>query len=259
MEEDKKPLLSVSNNEFLLESDARVCKLETSVSPLDADHSYNGIMFDIKVQGIESIIILAFVVAGQLGPVKVYTQKDTWTDEENSQWNVVFSDTLRGSLSSTTTLPLPVPVVIHSLDRQAFYIHSETHHDHGIVYQSYWHKQSVVAEDKNIVMYPGRARLGAEPFSYGIWRYNRGFSGAVVYKTIPKVWSKKNHKEFPLTFKRVVLLLLLAQSNQDCIFHLLPVELIFKILQNMEWDSFEGTADEDILYEIERKCCCILQ
>jgi len=252
-EEDKKPLLSISTTEFTeqIESDTRIRRLQTREG---GDHSYNGIMFDMAVQGRESVIILGFVVAGELGPVKIYTKKGPHTDE-NKNWNIVFSDTVHGSIDYFTTLPLRTPVAIHFQEEQAFYIHSETHHDRGLVYQGYWHKQSLVAHDKNIVMHSGRSRLGSEPFTYGVWRYNRGFSGTVIYKTIPKIWSKKTHGEFPLSFKRVVLLLLMAQSNPDCIFYFLPQEIIYKILQFMEWDSFEG-LEEDIF--LEKNCCCIL-
>jgi len=101
-----------------------------------------------------------------------------------------------------------------------------------------------VAKDPCVCVYPGQARCGIQPFEEpdqygGWWRSVRGFSGTIVYRAIKKVWSPKTHKEFPPKFRRIVLVLFMLCERPDCIFHQLPPEALFQILESMEWDWFE--------------------
>lgn len=61
-----------------------------------------------------------------------------------------------------------------------------------------------------------------------LWRKSNGS---------PK-WSPKVHKLFPLHDKRGIKLLLLAKNNENCIFSILPNEIIDNILSNIQWDWF---------------------
>lgn len=51
-------------------------------------------------------------------------------------------------------------------------------------------------------------------------------------------WSPKVHRLFPLHDRNCIKLLLLAKNNENCIFSVLPNEIIDNILSNIRWDWF---------------------
>lgn len=72
---------------------------------------------------------------------------------------------------------------------------------------------------------------------------------------IDKLWKKSNgypkwtptvHKLFPSYDRKCIELLLLAKNNENCIFSILPDEVINNILSNVRWDWFyvEGNQRE---------------
>jgi len=150
-----------------------------------------------------------------------------------------------------TVLPLSVPVVILANHSRGFYIHCSTHHDDSIHYQTYYDYAEVIAQDKNMVLFPGQARCGPGPFGAGKgrWRNIRGFCGTVIYRALKRAWTPKRHMEFPASFREIVLLLLMMWDRPDCTLNVLPKESIFVIIQFMDWDWFE---DEEELVSSER-------
>ena len=54
----------------------------------------------------------------------------------------------------------------------------------------------------------------------------------------PPKWSPTVHRLFPHYDKKCIELLLLAKNNEDCIFSILPDEVINNILSNIRWDWF---------------------
>ena len=54
----------------------------------------------------------------------------------------------------------------------------------------------------------------------------------------PPKWSPTVHRLFPYYDKKCIELLLLAKNNEDCIFSILPDEVINNILSNIRWDWF---------------------
>lgn len=54
----------------------------------------------------------------------------------------------------------------------------------------------------------------------------------------PPKWSPTVHRLFPHYDKKCIELLLLAKNNEDCIFSILPDEVINNILSNVRWDWF---------------------
>lgn len=64
----------------------------------------------------------------------------------------------------------------------------------------------------------------------------------------PPKWSPTVHRLFPHYDKKCIELLLLAKNNEDCIFSILPDEVINNILSNIRWDWFyvEGNQREVI-------------
>lgn len=61
-----------------------------------------------------------------------------------------------------------------------------------------------------------------------LWRKSNG----------PPKWTPRVHRLFPLHDRRCMKLLLLAKNNEECIFSILPDEIIDNILSNVRWDWF---------------------
>lgn len=64
----------------------------------------------------------------------------------------------------------------------------------------------------------------------------------------PPKWSPTVHKLFPHYDKECIELLLLAKNNEECIFSILPDEVINNILSNVRWDWFyvKGNQSETL-------------
>tara|TARA_B100001248_G_scaffold259496_1_gene245648 strand:+ start:2142 stop:2783 length:642 start_codon:yes stop_codon:yes gene_type:complete len=64
----------------------------------------------------------------------------------------------------------------------------------------------------------------------------------------PPKWSPTVHRLFPYYDKKCIELLLLAKNNEDCIFSILPDDVINNILSNIRWDWFyvEGNQCETL-------------
>jgi len=214
--------------------------LATPIQPAAANHSYNGIMFDIKAKGPQDVEILGFSVGGTLGPTTIYVRSGSWADDKTDKsWSRVLSRDFDGSWQ-TTYVPLSIPVIILSGEKRGFYIHCTVNHDNALYYQTYNSFGQVCAQDKHIVIFPGRARCGPNAFGYrGDWRTVRGFSGIVSYRPVKKIWTPKTHNDFPKSFKTIVMILMMLWYRDDSIFHNIPQEALFEIMQCMEWDWFE--------------------
>jgi hypothetical protein len=52
--------------------------LDTPIQPHEADHSYNGVVFDVKSHGDHEVTITSLWVGGMLSLVRVYAADDTW-------------------------------------------------------------------------------------------------------------------------------------------------------------------------------------
>jgi len=176
-----------------------------------------------------------------LGPTKVFASPSAWKDNKKSDpWSLVMSRDILGT-QPLNLVPLSIPVVVLAKQKRGFYIHCSVIHDEAIIYQSYNNYEEVTVQDKNIVLFPGQARCGFNPFdNNGRWRFIRGFSGRVIYRAIKKVWSPRYHMKFPTSFRTVVRTLLMLWDRPGCILNVLPKESIFDIIGFMDWDWFES-------------------
>jgi len=217
----------------------RVHTLATPIQPHQANHSYNGIMFDIKAKGPADVEILAFEVGGLLGPTSVYASAGPWKENKDDRdWSMVMARDVNGV--RLTTIKLSIPIVVLAQQKRGFYIHCKVLDDEALKYQSYHNYSQVIAQDKNIALFPGQARCGATAFDrYGRWRNIRGFTGKVIYREIRKVWNTRSHYDFPASFQEIVRLLLMMWNRSDCVLNVLPQEALFVIISKMDWDWFE--------------------
>jgi len=149
-------------------------------------------------------------------------------------------------LSHSFEIVLKKPVLVKGYSKMGVYIHARNYTDQALFYQSYRNNNCIIAQDKYLKILPGRARCGVDPWNgtSGWWRSLRGLAGSVSYYAIRKNWSTKTHKDFPKSFKRIVLILLVLwrrNKKKECtLFNMLALEEVFLIIEKMEWDWFEN-------------------
>eukprot|EP01031_Cornospumella_fuschlensis_P033452 gene33452-40470_t len=146
-------------------------ELFTPIGPELADHSYNGIIFDVEARGPFEVTLTSVSVAGMLGRVRVYARNVGWEEGPPSTnttahwwahreslnrdgWELVTDTRARPSWDKLTTVPFGTPVVILPHCRRAIYVHSSLPDDLGIQYQSY-RKRDIVALSEHILIHPG--------------------------------------------------------------------------------------------------------
>lgn len=74
----------------------------------------------------------------------------------------------------------------------------------------------------------------------------------------PPKWSPNVHRLFPHYDKKCIELLLLAKNNEDCIFSILPDEVINNILSNVRWDWFYVKGNKREVLHLQAKDKLIL-
>jgi hypothetical protein len=160
--------------------DDKYTTLETNVDAAHADHSYNGIIFDIISTGPYEIELKSIHIGGMLGRIRVYVRDRPWSvDNEDTRpssnwwahsealsrrgWRCVYDNTILPSWDRHYEVVLDEPFVILPHSRHGIYCHSSLPDDLGIQYQSY-EKNAVVAKDEHIRVSSGLGHTGSEPF-----------------------------------------------------------------------------------------------
>lgn len=149
----------------------------TPISAAQANHSYNGIIFDIESKGPFEVDILSLSVAGMLGRVRVFARDRPWEQDNDDRrnpnhwwahaenvsktgWYQVADETLMPSWDKPREIRLDTPVKLLPHSRLGFYLHSGLPDDLGIQYQSYPRKDEVFGGDDFINLYPGLGHTG---------------------------------------------------------------------------------------------------
>ena len=218
-------------------------ELRTRVGPRTANHSFNGLLFDVRAVGLEDVVVTGLVVGGEIGPYAVFVRDGTWrqgyTHEEG--WTRV-AEGHHAPCPEGCELPLARPVLVRAGHTCALFVHSRLNNDRGIAYQSFHNYHEPVASDDSLAVYPGQARIGTDPFvsdeelnRWGWHRGPRGLAGAVVFSCIRVPWSPERHRQFPRVFRDVIVALLWCSSQPDCGLALLPSELFLHLSSFLDW------------------------
>ncbi len=230
-------------------------ELRTVISPRDANHTFNGVCSRLVSTSIELAVVRSVVFGGEIGPFTAWwcleergsqrqaaASSEPWTS--GRRWTLCAQGV--AAPSEEFRAELDVPLVVPPGGQAWFYVHSALQHDRGIAYQSFSSRDSCVASDANLTMYPGAARLGDTPFGgNGFFRKNRGFAGALCYETERLPWSVMNHKLFPRSFRRCVFQMLLCHNSSEGLLRCLPFEVLLLILEQMYWRDFAVREDEE--------------
>jgi len=217
-----------NNNNF---NNKPIYSLTTDITAAEANHSYNGIIFDIQCIGPYEINILSISIGGMLGRIRIYardrpwsantitpTTNQWWAHQESPSregWELVVDKFYRPSWDRHIEIKLNKPIKLLPHTRRGFYCHSSLPDDLGIQYQSYQNKDNKVAESQYVIIYPGLGHTGSIPFddTHGWYRSYRGLAGSISYTAEWKGWSPFEHHIFPNELKQSVLTLLLCQNT----------------------------------------------
>mmetsp|Transcript_1550 Transcript_1550/g.2162 ORF Transcript_1550/g.2162 Transcript_1550/m.2162 type:complete len:553 (-) Transcript_1550:1301-2959(-) len=203
--------------------------LYTAITAAQANHSYNGVIFDAECKGPYVLELSSIWIAGMLSRVRVYARNSSWEDEKpvarptphwwahrdsmsSDGWELVADVTCMPSWDKHVEVKFSTPVVIQPYSRRALYCHSGLPDDLGIQYQSY-RKDDVIAEDDYIALLPGLGHTGSEPFdeTHGWYRAYRGLAGGLSYRASWKGWTPQTHNSFPLPLQKAVKTVLLCE------------------------------------------------
>lgn len=229
------------------------------------DHSFNGIMFDIEIPDqlpIDIVRVDSVWVRGDLGPMTVYITKAergfSGIHDQPDQWDKIYDNEHPPSRDELTELKLDKPIILRPNQKRGLYVHSAEDSDTGIVYDN---SRFGMVCDRNArldICPNGMAHLNPEPFNnmapwgFNGWRQNREFVGRVSFGVRWILWNPSSHKKFLPKFRAVVTTLMAGANRSSSVLYWLPPEMIFFILNQLNWDAFgdepeilEPTAEEE--------------
>jgi len=131
-----------------IDTDSKV--VMTPISAAQANHSYNGIIFDIESQGPYEVEIISFQIAGMLGRVRVFARDRPWEADNDDRrnpnhwwahaesisttgWYPVADEVCSPSWDKPREIRLNAPVRLLPHTRVGFYLHSGLPDDLGII------------------------------------------------------------------------------------------------------------------------------
>jgi hypothetical protein len=211
--------------------DHSIVHLDTAVGVAEADHSYNGVIFDVKSTDAHEIEVTSIHIGGMLGRVRVYARDRPWSADNSSAgmsqqywayrqllskdgWTLVADQVCRPSWDRLTEIKLDIPLCLLPHERKAIYCHSGLPDDLGIQYQSY-ERGRIFAKDEHISLIAGLGHTGSEPFetTNGWYRNWRGMAGRVSYRPKLKGWNPFENSIFPAPLKEAVRTMLLTHNR----------------------------------------------
>jgi len=208
----------------------KIYSLITPIGPKEADHSFNGVIFDVMCKGPFEVDVTSISIGGMLGRVRIFYRNRPWEAGKpervsshhwwahrdslsRENWSLLADIHCSPSWDRSFEIPFNRPVTLLPNSINAFYCHSSLPDDLGIQYQTY-RKDDIIAEDDHISIHPGVGHTGSEPFdeTNGWYRSYRGLSGIVNYKCRIKGWTITSHKLFPKVLKKSIIQMLLCNN-----------------------------------------------
>jgi len=221
------------------------------------DHTFNGIMFDVRAANhkpLEFLLVESVWVRGALGPVSVYVTKEAEsfrTHRTNPEaWRRVYSGTHERDFENYTELKLAEPFKVLAGQTHGLYVHSERERDDGIVYDNASSRQDADVNTQlqhgTLVVEPrGCAHLCPQPFEsrnpwgWGSgWRQDREFVGRISYGVRWMLWNPECDAKFPPSFREISFAFVAAGYRPNSIVSMLPQEMVLYILNFCDWNFF---------------------
>lgn len=211
------------------------------------DHTFNGMMFSVvalPLLPIEVIELKSLAVRGALGPLTVWFTEGPFQDkyEDADSWKRIYKATHSSSFDELVELHFDTPVHLAPGGEVSLYVHSALPNDQGIVYDN--QRAEVTHSDRFIQVLPGIAHLSNVPFDslghwgWGAWRRRREFVGRLNYGVKYVLWNPEPNtfSLFPKHFQKMCLTLLLCHSRPESPLHMIPLEIVFYLLNMCPYD-----------------------
>jgi hypothetical protein len=219
------------------------------------DHTFNGIMFDIEHQPgnlpLDFLVIHTLSVRGMLGPVTVWTCKDTFRGKQECprEWTNIYRAIHEPSMRTFQELGLKQTIMLKPRESIGVYVHSGLQNDKGIVYDN---KRGSQGSDEVLGISTAIAHTSSEPFSpHGYWgggwawRDRRQFVGKISYGVKFLLWQPSDsiNSRFPPAFQTGVEVML--QNVKDFRLSRLPEHVVWYIINMLPYDwIITGDGDE---------------
>jgi len=216
------------------------------------DHSFSGIMFDIRVKEtlpVEYVELGEVYVRGSLGTMSVWMCEDGHGPnfDNQSAWRQLYKGYIAPSLSELAPIQLSHRATLQPGRQYGLYVHSTSPDDRGVVYDNQRH--FVSHEDRYIQVFPGLAHISPIPFnsrgSWGwAWRPKREFVGRLSFGV--KFLLCKPQKDlffrFPSSFRIAVLTLMLCSNGPGS---KITPDIVLYIINMCPWNWFGELLDEE--------------
>lgn len=200
-----------------------ITSLSTYTEARQADHSFNGIIFDVMCKSPYEVEIASISIAGMLGRVRIFARDRPWEADKPPRpaanhwwahtdavstvgWTMVADVTCRPSWDLPFEISFTQPVKMLPNSVRGFYCHSSLPDDLGIQYQS-CRVDDIIAEDEILSIHPGLGHTGSNPFDevHGWYRSYRSLAGSIQYRARRKGWQVTHHNKFPKVMKDSIL------------------------------------------------------
>jgi len=253
---------------------------EVTVDTQDSqDHTYAGVMFDVqcKPAALQYLEVSALWVRGDLGPITVWATPDSFEGKTTCEdlwemrveslvpgdkingWTLLYAGNHQPSRDQLMPMHLQHPLRLAPGSSCGMYIHSQLVGDDQIVYDNLRHPRRG-RSDCFLDIMPGLAHLCPTPFSSELtngvrrlriqpWRTQREFVGRLTYGIRWLMWNPDVHTRMPVTFQRLVKIVLMCARRPESPMFLLNTDQVMYILNKCNWWSFaseqETGNDED--------------
>ena len=104
--------------------------------------------------------------------------------------------------------------------------------------------------DQFITLHPGHSHVSNRPFGTtsmwgwgSAWRSGRTFVGKMEYGVRYKLWGPRVHSEYGGSFRECTRALFMMQRRDECLWSVMPDDVIMYVLNMCPWDWFADTVD----------------
>ena len=248
---------------------------ELTVDTQDSqDHSYAGVMFDVMctAAALQYLEVSAVWVRGDLGAMTVWatpdsfegktTCEDLWETRVDSLaagdkingWTLLYAGEHQPSREQLQPMHLQHPLRLAPGSSCGLYIHSQLVGDDQIVYDNLRQPRHG-RRDRFLEFSPALAHLCPTPFSSELtngvrrlrllpWRSQREFVGRMTYGIRWLMWSPEVHARLPVTFQRLVKVVLMCARRPESPMFLLNADQVMYILNKCSWWSLTSEEEE---------------
>lgn len=212
------------------------------------DHTFTGIMFDVKAHDLpfEYLEITSVWLRGRLGPIGIWSTPNGFRGkhEQQEQWEQHYDKFHRPSPARLAEMRLSSPIRLRPKETRGLYAHAACRGDEQIVYDNQRHRTSLT--DMHLDILPGLAHLSDEPFSPNSqfvgwwgppWRERREFVGRLSYGVRWLRWNPEVAEDMPPLFRQMVWAILMSRHrrSQQSLLYWLTEDHILYILNSIEW------------------------